>query len=85
MIVLTIVKWLMQLPILLADVQIFDINELSNILLTHSELTWKRKERIYVRTYAVERSNPCSSAIHRRRAQFLTLDESGPYSKALGF
>ena len=33
------------------------------------------------RTYAVECSKSCSSAIYRRRTQFPTPDESGNYSK----
>ena len=32
------------------------------------------------RSYAVERPKPCSSAIHRRRTQLPTPDESGNYS-----
>ena len=50
--------------------------------LQEAERLWK--ELFGVRTYAVERSKPCSSAIHRRYTPLPTPDESGNYSEALG-
>ena len=35
------------------------------------------------RTYAVERSKPCSSAVHRRSTQFPTPDKSGNYKRLM--